>query len=507
MAAKRLIVSFIGRRDLDNFPPKVDEESVARELCPVCPYIKKPPPKGDEQSPILRLLLALPGLTPAIPLKDTRLVLLDDDNAEKSTRRREFCVRLERALPEYGLSGLTLERRAVGLPGPTDLKALYEEAWPALRAVGVDRAGEVVFHLSSGTPAMQVTLLLAAHGLRLARMRLIETSREHPVREVLLPYVLATRDIDLDKPVRPLPLPDAARRALLPDTVIDDPIVASVYASLYKAAQRNKVSCRLLLRGPSGSGKWHAGRQLAQWRGAPVVEWVEPGLGLAPETGATLLIRHLDAWPAEALPGLRHWAEQRTDLAIAATWRTDRTPTAPRATRQDAGLPGAARLDLPALRMRGDVAALSEALARQLGLADGKLRERLHYDLLTDLYPRDLHELKSLLASADLLSPGKHAEAAAFRQVREIEETAALLEEAWWHLHNPGNNHDKRPSLVEVLDVIRAAVVRRVRAEGRNQTKTADLLGYSQTTISEIENKPLVLTGWRAAASDVDDDD
>jgi len=483
MAAKRLIVSFIGNTDL--------------RFCP---------PKGDEQSPILRLLLALPEMTPAIPLKDTRLVLLDDDIPGK-TERREFCERLKAVLTECGLADLDLELRSVELTDPADLKTLYEEAWQALREAEVDRAGEVMFHLSSGTPAMQVTLLLAAHCLRLKGVRLIETSREKPVKEVRPPYVLAAREIRSENAARPPVLPDSARRALLPDTVIDDPIVGSVYASLYKAALRNKVPCRLLLRGPSGSGKWHAGRQLARWRGAPMMEWVEPGLGPAPETGATLLIRHLDAWPAEALAGLSHWAEQRADLAIAATWRTDRTPTAPRATRQDAGLPGAARLDLPALRMRGDEAALSEALARQLGLADGKLRERLHYDLLTDLYPRDLHELKSLLASADLLSPGKHPEAAAFRQVREIEETAALLEEAWWHLHNPGNNRDKRPSLIEVLDVIRAAVVRRVRAEGRNQTKTADLLGYSQTTISEIENKPLVLTGWRVAASDVDDDD
>jgi len=169
---RRLIISFIGNTDLKALginPPRTD-------------------PPGPDQSPIQRLLGGLPSDSQAV-----RLVLLDDDRAGVDLRAR-FCDRLREQLPELGIDGVEVERSPVTLPdGPTDLSALYEQVWKAIPTSGPDSADEVVFHLTSGTPAMQLTLLLASQSLRLDEARLFETSREQGVREFKPPYALALR--------------------------------------------------------------------------------------------------------------------------------------------------------------------------------------------------------------------------------------------------------------------------------------------------------------------------
>ncbi|MGH6829624.1 MAG: hypothetical protein ACREDG_00505, partial [Methylocella sp.] len=367
----RLIVSFIGNADIKGFPPS---------------------PDGRECSPILRLLLGMSKFEPYIPPARTRLLLFDDRPGE--TERRSFCERLQQALPALGLSELQLERRDIILPeGPTDLNALYEGVWAALPRTGLKSVDEVVFHITSGTYGMQLTLLLAAYCRPLDQWRLIETSREQGVREVRPPYVLAAREIHGRGALPNAKLAKEARRLLLPDTVIDDPLVAARYVEIHKAAKNTRIPSRLLVRGPVGSGKWHACRQFARWRGAETAEWLNPGDAPDLPKGATLLIRHLDLWPEPTLRRLTLLAAERPDLAMAATFRTDLTPVAPLDVLAREGLRGAGQINLPALGSRTDVAALGEAVARRLGLPDGKLKERLHYEFLyelqTDVYPRN----------------------------------------------------------------------------------------------------------------------
>jgi hypothetical protein len=390
------------------------------------------------------------------------------------------------------LDGLAIERCPIRLPaGPTDLNALYEQVWAALPSRVIGSADEVMFHLTSGTPAMQFTLLLAAQCLPLEQARLVETSREQGVREVRPPYVLAAREVRGRGRADQVRLDDPARRTLLPDTVVADPLVEASFAALYKAAGNRLTPQRLLVTGPVGSGKWHACQQFAHWRGAPKVPkvlWLEPGHEPELPEGATLLIRHLDTWPETPLRTLTRLAAIRPDLAIAATFRTDLTPLAPLEVLAREGLRGAAQIALPALGARADLVALGEALARRLGFPVGKLKQRLQYELLTDLYPRNLHDLQSLLATAALASPGAHPDRPTYVRAREVRDAGRLLTEAWRLLQGSGGY-----SLDAVLEVIRVAVVRRALAEGRTQEAAGRLLDLSQQRVSIILAKPLDL--------------
>jgi hypothetical protein len=458
---KRLLVSFIGETDLKYLPPN-----------------------GENVSPILRLLTGLQGLQPT----QTRLLLFDDDRNGR-TDRRGFCEKLQKALPELGLTGLDVTRRPISLPaGPTDLNALYETVWAAIPKSGPARADEVVFHFSSGTPAMKVTLLLAANCLRLDKVRVIETSSQHGVLEIRLPYVLAAREIRERERTRLRPrLDDNARKTLLPDTVIDDPLVNAAYAALYKAAVSRGMPPRVLVRGPEGSGKWHACKQFANWRAKETVHWLEASEPPKMPQDGTVLIYHLDAWSAEALKNLTLMAAGRPDIAIAATFRTDHSPIAPLGVLAAEGLRGAAHIELPALGARpSDIVALSEALARQMKIADGRLKDRLQYDFLTDTYRRNLHDLKNLLATAAMDSPGIHPERPAYVRAKQIRDAEVLLNDAWRILAGLDFRPGQHPTLAEVLETVRVAVALRAKAQGRTLQETGELLGLKEQTVSDI---------------------
>ncbi|MCK7518009.1 MAG: ATP-binding protein [Ignavibacteriales bacterium] len=120
-------------------------------------------------------------------------------------------------------------------------------------------------------------------------------------------------------------LSDAARKGLLKGTVVEDTLAESAYSALHKAAGNRKQPPRVLISGPTGSGKWHACRQFAQWRKCqdPVI-WTDPAHCPELSEGTTLLIRQLDARPESAWQTLAQLADERRDLAIAATFRIDR---------------------------------------------------------------------------------------------------------------------------------------------------------------------------------------
>lgn len=476
---ERLIVSFIGNTDLKFFPPQ-----------------------GEDCSPILRLMLGMKVIEPRIPTVKTRLLLFDDDKPGQ-TKREEFCNALERIIPECGFAGVTIERYKLSLAeGPTDLHALYEQVWRAIPAAKGLPKTEVLFHISSGVPAMGFTLLLAANCLPLDHVRIFETSAEKDVKEVRLPYVLAAREARYQqRAARRIRLPEKARKTLIEHTVIDDPHVNESYAVLYKCATESRdLPVRLIIKGPAGSGKWHACQQFDKWRGSSSAEWIKPDLQPAIPADCTLCIHDLNGWSEDALRQLTQLSATRPDIAIVATYRTDQPPAAPIETLARDGLRGAVQIELPSLGARNDIASLGIALANQSGIRDGKLHARLHYDWQTDLYPNNLHDLRRLLINAAAYSDGMHPENDAYRRMRGQIEAEHLLSEAWNVLSGLAFGQGQS-SLDELLDQVRYATLSRLVNQGRSQAEVAMLTGMKQTTVSDaLKKKPHSL--WRTGKNE-----
>jgi transcriptional regulator of acetoin/glycerol metabolism len=318
-----------------------------------------------------------------------------------------------------------------------------------------------------------------------------------------LPYVIAVRE---NKAARARDLPRisaAARRRLLPHTVVEDPIVEAAYAALHKAATRRRGTPTVLISGPSGSGKWHAARQFAAWRATEKSEWLSPTLPDSLDAVSTVLIRRLDTWPTEKLLELSSWRLRHADVAVAATWRTDVVPAAPLEAVARHGLVGAEQVPLPALSARRDIVSLGESIAEQNGISDGKIKQRLQYDLLTDVYPRNLHDLKTVLATAASRSKGHHPERAAYLEadhLADVGEAQALLYEAYQVL--VGLHFSKgRPNLDEILDIVRALVIRCAQAHGRTEKQVGALLGCSQQAVSKSLKQKIRLSDWKTRLS------
>jgi hypothetical protein len=465
---RRLIVSFIGKNDLKHIDP---------------------PAGSRDLSPILRLLLHLGGKGGLAPERTT--LRLFDDRPEDA-QRSEFCARLAARLPEIGLEGMRIEREAISIAGPTDLDGLYTSVWNVLPRSEEKVIDEYVCHMSSGTWAMQATLALAASCLLRPPVRLFETSWEQGVVEIELPYLLGLRQRMMRERQAPRQrLRDTARKTLLADTVLAEPLVEMAYAALERASRR-KPAARVLIKGPTGSGKWHAARQFALWRGGRALECGHPEVlsTLVVEAGQTVLVRWLDGWNRKALTDLARWCDRHREVAVAATWRTDIPPAADLLTVAREGLREAALVDLPSVGSRSDVVALAEALARQRGIWDGKLSGRFQHDLMTDVYARNLHDLAMLLATmADhsaTAHPDRDGYQRAAQSLRADEARAELHAEfdALIGLHFGLG----QPTLGERLEAIKRAVVRSASV-GRTQQEVEKLLGYSQQTVSKLLNK------------------
>ena len=457
-----LIVSFVGRADLRAFDLQE----------PRLPFV------DDNIGPIKRLLshLANNGLDPS----EARLLLFDDrpDNGV----RKQFRDALEAALPGLALGGLEIDRKEFALPGgPTDLKALYDGVWRAIEA-GARDVADVLFNLSSGTPAMFGTLLLAARSLPI-RPTLYESSPEKDVVRLDLPYEIATRERKGARASRLPVLAKEARKTLSRDTIVRDEVAAAAYASLYNIATRRRdedAAPAVLIEGASGSGKWHAARQFAAWCGGEALECFAPPLPDPRLETAAVLLRRLDVWPAEALKSISAWRAQHPNVAMAATFRTDCAGGIELAAIKRDAVHGAATVCLPAPRSRSDIVELASVLAARAGLHRSKVKERLQQDLLASSY--DLHQLDDVLRTAGSRSDTRHIERADYVQARDIEaipQALALLRDG--HAVLAGLDFGTgRPDLKTVLDAMQAAALHIAMAEGRTQSEAAELLGLGK---------------------------
>lgn len=480
---RRLVVSFIGDTDLN------------------CYRIGGRSPRSEkDRSPLERLLVHLAALNLCTP-GQTALLLFDD--RPKSTDRAEWMEKLVKLLPEFGIRDLDVRLEPAPLAGgPNDFGSLYDIVFRRLPALGGREADEVIFNVTSGTWAMQSTLVLAACCLpSLRKTRLFESSTQRDVLEVTLPYVLFQRESRRELPGRPR-LSPASRKALIPHTVVGDPEVETVFAMLARAAA-NRAAQTLVIKGPGGSGKWRAAEQFGRWRASCQTEtWLTSVLPPYPvPEGSTVLIWRLDAWQARDLDALATWRVQNPNVSVVATWRTDTPAAAPLQEVLRSALPGAAHATLPSLSARTDIVDLGEALAVQLGLMAGKVGQRLQCELAADIYANNLHDLKRALVLTDLNSKGMHPDRrGALRaiEMRNADDREPLLREIFDTIANlrfgPG-----RPGLTldGALDLVKQLIMQTALAQGRSQKETGELLGYEQSTISEWVGKRIELSQWR----------
>jgi len=155
----------------------------------------------------------------------------------------------------------------VTLPGPTDFDAIYRHARALAQQVtagqGVD-AGRLTFHLSPGTPAMAAVWIILAKTRFPAE--LIESSRDHGVRTVSVPFqisadfipdLLRRPDAELTRLTAGLPPAAPAFDAIIHQS----PVMQRVVARARRVALR---TIPVLIEGESGTGKELLARAIHQ---------------------------------------------------------------------------------------------------------------------------------------------------------------------------------------------------------------------------------------------------
>lgn len=146
----------------------------------------------------------------------------------------------------------------VTLPSPTDFDAIYRHARALAASVSEqirDEDGGLTFHLSPGTPAMAAVWIILAKTRFPAE--LIESSRQHGVRTVSVPFAIAADflpdllhrpDAELARLAAGLPPPAPA----FDDIVHQSPVMQRVVVRARRIALR---SIPVLIEGESGTGK------------------------------------------------------------------------------------------------------------------------------------------------------------------------------------------------------------------------------------------------------------
>lgn len=242
-----LLVSFIGDRDLElsGLPPS---RARARE------------PQPDERSPLLRVVddlieRNLFGAGGSILLLDDRAPKGDDRGEKYASMLKEYVTQLLDA------DSVSVTPYPLRIADPTDLDRLHKEVVEVIKSCATERS-DVLINLTSGTPAMHTTLVLAASYLPLKRPRFFQSSKFHGVEETQLPYmVYVKRRIEVDR------APNRNIRVALRNadplvgirwpafTVRSDPAVVMILAAIARARCKPHP---ILVAGPTGSGKTRA---------------------------------------------------------------------------------------------------------------------------------------------------------------------------------------------------------------------------------------------------------
>lgn len=192
----------------------------------------------DEQGPILGALKAFPF---------DALHLLSDHSIQKTRAYAQWVGRQ---------SSVPVTAHQAKLTSPTSFEEIFRAAVGVIEEVKrASLFGDLVFHLSPGTPAMAAIWLLLAKTRYPAR--LIESSREHGVKEVSIPFELSAEFA----PVADKQADEALTRLMMgmpPESPAFTAIVHRCAAMKRTVAMAHRLAVRdvpVLIQGESGTGK------------------------------------------------------------------------------------------------------------------------------------------------------------------------------------------------------------------------------------------------------------
>ena len=456
-----------------------------------------------------------------------RVLLLNTYPSDQAARYAAWLGARTEAMP-------ALEVRQVQLPSPVDYAAIYREAVAAVESVRAEHgpATELTFHLSPGTPAMAAVWLLLAKARYDAK--LIDSSREHGLRDVDLPFEISMEFIpELLRPSdRRLVGLAAATPPELPDAAGIVGRSPAMQVLLERARAVAPRSVPVLIEGESGTGKELCARFIHAQSPRRSHQMVSVNCGAIPETlvestlfghvkgaftnadrakrglfqtanGSTLLLDEVGELPPEAqvklLRALQEGevtpvggnAPEKVDVRIiAATNRTLVDEVAAGRFRSDLYYRLAvAVLTLPPLREReGDLGLLIDHFLARINAEqrehdpnwkDRRLAPGARSLLLRHPFPGNVRELENTLTRAVIWCTGE--------VIREVE-----MREAFQH-GVPANgetilNRALGPGLdIRELqaDIARHYLERAMKEAGGNKSKAAELVGLpSYQTLS-----------------------
>ncbi len=476
---RNLIVSFIGNTDL--------------KLAGLAP--DETPSKPDEQPPLFRVVNDL--VSRNLFGKDDAILILDDRAARGDDRGRRFCAMLEQSVAVLlDVPSIQVTPLPIDISNPTDLDRLHKEAVAAIKGTADDRT-QVIFNLTSGTPAMHTTLVLAGSYLPLARPRFFESSRERQVVEINLPYMVYVRSrIEVarspNRQVRQLMKKgDPLRGIKLPRlTSVADAAVAAVFGAVAKA--RNK-EFPVTVAGVTGSGKAYVAQAAGLNAGLSVcvvdAEFArklpeKPGT-TADSTHLNIILRHLESASDELLCDIGQALDRHPDWRWTVTLRSDRAPRAsdsPLYTALRRRLATGGEFLMPPPNLRTDVVELAEHMFEEAGQWPTKVKERFQYELGSAVLADGLHGLRRWVNNAAGLAPTRHTDESAFKAARKqllAADAIDVLLRATAVLAAGGCAGFSVPRLIQVVEHATQLIA---EAGNRTQDELASRMGYANRT-------------------------
>lgn len=483
-----LIVSFLGNNDLElaGLPRRPEEART---------------PAPGERSPLLRVVDDL--VSRNLFGNDGSILILDDRAQKGDDRGQQYCAHLGGYVAALlSVPAIPVTAHPFDISDPTDLDRLYKEVVEVMRSIANERT-DVLINLTSGTPAMHTTLVLAASYLPLKPPKFFVSSPAGQVNEVRLPYmVFVRRRIEVDRApnrgsrqalraVSPL-----AGIKLPPFTARSDAVVATVLGAVAKARRTPQP---VLIAGATGSGKTWAALAAAFNSGLKTIvidaQFADAlPTELAPDDDRVIInviVKHLEAASESLLRAIGIALDTHLNLRWTTTWRTDqypRNPGSPCFTEIRRRLAAGGEFLMPPPAERIDVVELSEYMFEEAGQWPTKVKERFQYELATANLPDGLHALRRWVGCAAALSPTRHTDQAAFkaagRQVEAIAATA-VLQHASAALAGGGWGFP----VLRLLQVVEHATQLIAEASNQTQDELTKQLGYSnRTTYAKRKN-------------------